>query len=169
MEFQARSFELFDKQWALLTAGTEGNFNTMTIGWGGLGTLWGKPVATVYVKPIRYTHRFMEENEYFTVSFYPANCRRALSVCGSLSGRDGDKIGVAGLHPRFLGRAVTFLEAEKTLVLRKLYRQDLDLNAIPADVKSRYYVGEPPHTFYVGEVVEILRHPELVEGAPHYK
>ena len=71
MNFNADSFDIFDKEWALLTAGTRQRCNTMTISWGGLGTLWNKPVATVYVKPVRYTHEFMEQSDYFTISFYP--------------------------------------------------------------------------------------------------
>ena len=58
----------------------------MTISWGGLGTLWGKPVATVYVRESRYTHEFMDREDYFTVSFYPESCRRTLGVLGSKSG-----------------------------------------------------------------------------------
>ena len=43
-----------DQEWAVLTAGEKEKFNAMTISWGGLGTIWNKPVVTVYVKPIRY-------------------------------------------------------------------------------------------------------------------
>ena len=60
MEFTMDIFKQFDKKWALLTAGTENRFNTMTISWGGLGTIWNKPVATVYVRESRYTHGFMD-------------------------------------------------------------------------------------------------------------
>ena len=62
-EFWKTSFEIFDRDWALLTAGEKGGFNSMTVSWGGLGTLWNKPVATVYVKPVRHTHGFMEQSE----------------------------------------------------------------------------------------------------------
>lgn len=48
----------------------------MTISWGGLGTLWNKPVVTIYVKPIRYTYEFMENNEFFTISFYDETYKR---------------------------------------------------------------------------------------------
>ena len=47
MEFTTDIFSRFNEKWALLTAGTGEDFNGMTISWGGLGTLWGKPVATV--------------------------------------------------------------------------------------------------------------------------
>ena len=60
MEFTTDVLSVFDKKWALLTAGDKEKFNTMTVSWGGLGTIWGKPVATVYVRKSRYTHEFME-------------------------------------------------------------------------------------------------------------
>lgn len=156
MDFHVDSFDIFDKGWALLTAGNSGHYNAMTISWGGLGTLWGKPVATVYVKPVRYTHEFMDESEYFTVSFYPEDCRRALELLGSLSGRDGGKIEKAGLTPRALDSAVTFQEAKATLVCKKIYRQDMDTAQMPAEVISSYYADEAAHTMYIGEVVDII-------------
>lgn len=108
MHLEADVFRKFDKQWALVTAGTPEHYNTMTISWGGLGTLWRRPVATVYVKKNRYTFEFMEQNDYFTVSFYPEAQRRALSLLGSTSGRDGDKVAAAGLTPEFLPQGITF-------------------------------------------------------------
>ena len=90
MEFQTEIFSQFDKKWALLTAGDKENFNTMTISWGGLGTLWGRPVATTYVRTSRYTHDYMDQNDYFTVSFYPEEYKPVLGVLGSKSGRDMD-------------------------------------------------------------------------------
>lgn len=156
MNFNVDCFKIFEQTWALLTAGTVGHYNTMTIGWGGLGTLWRKPVATVYVKPVRYTHEFMEENDFFTVSFYPETYRRALGILGTLSGRDGDKVAQAGLTPRILTNAVTFCEAKATLLCKKIYRQNLDVAAMPEDVVATFYKTEAAHTMYIGEVVEIL-------------
>lgn len=71
MKLTTDIFSQFDQVWALVTAGTPDNFNTMTISWGGLGTIWGKPVATVYIRTSRYTHEFVDANDYFTISFYP--------------------------------------------------------------------------------------------------
>ncbi len=151
-------FDLFYKDWALVTAGTPEHCNTMTIGWGGLGTLWNKPVCTVYVKPCRYTHQFLEESQYFTVSFFPEQHRDALRLLGRKSGRDGDKIGESGLTVQPLEEGtVTFAEAEVTLVCRKIYRQDLDPAAMPPEVVQKYYTEEAPHTMFVGEVVRVIR------------
>lgn len=157
MELNANIFEQFDKKWALLTAGTEGSFNTMTISWGGLGTLWSRPVATVYVKPCRYTYEFMERNDYFTVSFFPEDYKKGLGLLGSKSGRDGDKLALTSLHAKPLENGMGFAEAELTLVCKKLYFQDLDASRIPEDALDRYYKTEAPHRMYIGEVVDIIK------------
>lgn len=157
MTFTADILKLFDEKWALVTAGTKEDFNTMTISWGGMGTLWSRPVATVYVKPVRYTHEFMEKNEYFTVSFFDEKYKKALGLLGSRSGRDGDKVAESGLTPKAVSDlAVGFEEAERTLICRKVLSQDLDINAIPDFAKETYYKTEAPHTMYVGEIIEIL-------------
>ena len=150
-------FKSFGTDWALLTAGGPDNFNTMTISWGGLGTLWNKSVATVYVRPCRHTYRYMEENEYFTVSFYPDAYKGNLRTLGTLSGRDTDKVAQTGLTPVPAGESVTFAQAHTTLVCRKLYAQDMDPAAIPQDIMALMYGGETPHRTYIGEVIEIIR------------
>ncbi len=152
--FDVDAFKVFGEEWALVTAGVEGDFNTMTVSWGGLGTLWGRPAATVYVKKNRYTHGFMERNELFTVSFFPPEYKKALSYLGSHSGREGDKVAAAGLTPVYLDGAVTFAQAKATLVCRKMYAHDFDLSAVPEEVAGTYYEDEPPHTLYIGEVIK---------------
>ena len=110
--------------------------------------------ALVYVKPCRYTHDFMEENDYFTVSFFPEKYRGDLSILGSKSGRDGDKVALTSLTPEAGEHWVTFREAEQVLVCRKIYRQDLDLSAIPEWAAKAHYRTEAPHTMYIGEVID---------------
>ena len=149
-------FSKFDKQWALLCAGTKEKHNTMTVSWGGMGTLWGRPVVTVYVRPTRYTFGFLNESEYFTLSFYPEEYKKALALMGSRSGRDIDKDAASGLTVKDLGRAVTYAEAETTLICRKIYYQDMAESNIPADIlRENYQPGEVPHRMFIGEVVEI--------------
>lgn len=156
MNFTTDIFEQFDKKWALLTAGTKDKFNTMTISWGGLGTLWGKPVITAYVRQSRYTHEFMDNNDYFTVSFYPEDYKKTLGVLGSKSGRDMDKIHDSGLVAKEYAGTVTFEEAELTLVCKKLFKQTLDVNSMPEDVRKQFYEGQSDHDMFIGEVVEII-------------
>ena len=156
MKFTTDILSVFDKKWALLTAGDSDNFNAMTISWGGLGTIWGRPVATVYVRTSRYTHDFMDANEFFTVSFYPEECKRILGVLGSKSGRDMDKMKESGLTPVQAGESMSFKEAEVTLVCRKLYKQQLNVANMPENVAKAMYEGQAPHDMYIGEIVEII-------------
>ena len=156
MEFNTNIFDQYDKKWALLTAGDKDKFNTMTISWGGLGTLWNKPVATVYVRTSRYTNEFMKDNDYFTVSFYPEECKKVLGVLGSKSGRDMDKIHESGLTPKEVENGVTFAEAEVTLVCKKMICQRLDPANMTPEIAKQFYENEALHDMYVGEVVAIL-------------
>lgn len=145
-----------DQEWALLTAGKKDNFNTMTISWGGLGTLWNKPVATVYVKPIRHTYKFMESNEYFTLSFYDEEYKKDLSILGAKSGKDLDKIALTKLTPEFLKNSISFAEANLTIVCKKIYFQDLDIKNVQQKEVDRFYKIDPIHRMYIGEVVDII-------------
>ncbi|MDO4501107.1 MAG: flavin reductase [Erysipelotrichaceae bacterium] len=149
-------FEQFNKDWALVTAGDIDSFNTMTISWGTLGTIWNKDVCIVFVKPCRYTHEFMEKNDYFTVSFFEEEYKETLGLLGRISGRDYDKTKEANLSPIAYDKAVGFKEAKTTLVLKKIYSQNLDKINMPEDVVNKYYLSEEEHTMYIGEVVEII-------------
>ncbi len=156
MTFNTDIFSQFDKKWALLTAGDKDSFNTMTISWGGMGTLWGKPVVTTYVRTTRYTHEFMDKGDYFTISFYPEDYKQILGVMGSKSGRDIDKMNYEGLTAVEAGDTVTFKEAELTLVCKKLFRQNLSVENIPEDIVKTFYNGDAEHDMYIAEVVDII-------------
>ena len=154
-ELELKVFEAFAKDWALVTAGSMDDFNTMTIGWGAMGTLWGKSAVTVYVKPVRYTHEYLDANEYFTVCFFPKEYKKDLSLLGSRSGRDGDKVAETALTPVAVEGSVGFEQASLTILCKKIYRQEMDTAAMPEDVVQRNYEVEVPHTMYIGEVVKI--------------
>ena len=157
MEFNSEVFSHFDKKWALLSAGPKDDHNTMTISWGSMGTLWHKPAVTVYVRPTRFTHKFMNEYEYFTVSFFPEDKRDALNTMGTITGRHKtDKDALAGLTVKDLGNAVTYEEAEITFLCRKIYSADMRTMHMPEDVVKEFYTPGEPHTLYIGEVIEII-------------
>ncbi len=150
------AFAEFGSNWALVAAGTMADHNAMTVSWGGVGCLWGKHVATVYIRPNRHTYRYFEANEYFTVSFYPEACKQALGIMGSKSGRDCDKDAEAGLTPVPCGETVTYREARRTLLCRKLFAQDMNAENFTPEVIRRFYGSEPAHKMYIGEIIEIL-------------
>ena len=78
-------FNRIDKQWMLISATDGEHTNTMTASWGGIGWLWNKPVAFIFIRPERYTHQFVEKSEYVTLSFLPEEYRKALQICGTVS------------------------------------------------------------------------------------
>ena len=53
-ELSGNFVKMISEDWALLTAGENDCFNTMTVSWGGIGELWGKDVCFVFVRPQRY-------------------------------------------------------------------------------------------------------------------
>ncbi|MBD5133771.1 MAG: flavin reductase family protein [Clostridiales bacterium] len=150
-------FAAVGDQWMLITAGTKERCNTMTASWGGLGVLWGAPMATAYIRPQRYTKRFVDENEYFTLSFFGQEYRPQLNLCGTKSGRDVDKVKECGFTvAEGAGGAPYFEQAELVLVCRKRMAMPMDAAAMPEDVKEKWYKGDY-HTMYWGEVVEALK------------
>ena len=156
MNFNTDIFTQFDKKWALLTAGNKDSFNTMTVSWGGMGTLWSKPVVTAYVRTSRYTHEFLDKEEYFTLSFYPEDYKPILVEMGSKSGRDIDKMNYKGLTAKEVGDTVTFAEAEVTFVCKKLFKQELSVDNMSKDIVDAFYTGDAAHDMYIGEVVEVI-------------
>lgn len=150
-------FSMIGEQWMLITAGGKDNCNTMTASWGGLGVLWNKPVATCYVRPQRHTRAFLDENEYFTLTFFGEEYRPQLQLCGSKSGRDVDKVEACGFTVlEGEGGAAYFNQAQLTLVCRKRFVQRMDEACIPEDIKASVYPNEDYHYIYIGEIVEAL-------------
>ena len=150
-------FSLIGEQWALLSAGDQGSFNTMTVSWAGMGFLWKKPVTMIYVRPQRYTYEFTEKSDYYTLTFFaPGEQREALTLCGTKSGRDMDKFAASGLTPAFAGCGAPYAaEGELVLVCRKLYAQDLEERCfLNREVMETCYPLKDYHRMYVGEVIE---------------
>ena len=155
-EIKGNPFDMIGKDWMLITAGKADSLNTMTASWGGLGVLWNAPVSYCFVRPTRYTYEFLERESYYTLSFLEPGCRRALQLCGRMSGRDGDKIAEAGLTVRTDEAAPYFEEAVLTLVCRKMAVQDIDPAGFIDPTIAGHYDNDY-HRVYVGEIVKVLR------------
>jgi flavin reductase (DIM6/NTAB) family NADH-FMN oxidoreductase RutF len=171
-DFQGSPSERIGQGWMLITAGDgrpEGDWNTMTASWGGLGTLWGREVAFMFIRPSRRTFEFANDNELFTLSFFDEAYRGALNFIGSKSGRDYDKAAETGLSPLVFdgiakGRAaIGFTEAESIIVCRKLYTHDFDPKKfLDAPLIEKAYNGRDYHRMYIGEILTVL-----AKAAPH--
>ena len=156
-ELSFNPFEKIGKQWMLLTGGNKDKFNTMTASWGQLGVLWNKNVLTCYVRPSRYTYGFIEDNECYTASFLGEEYRKALSFCGSHSGRDCNKAEETGLTPAEIDGCMTFAESELVLVCRKLYSYDLNESGFLTDdgIPEKFFGTDPYHRAYIAEIVGV--------------
>ena len=114
-------FDRIGKEWMLLTACAENEkgetvVNTMTASWGGMGILWGKRVAFLFVRPQRFTNHLIEKSACMSISFLDESYRAALRLCGTVSGADGDKFAKAGLTPLFENGVPVIAEATLNLI-----------------------------------------------------
>lgn len=148
-------FSKLNKQWALVTAGTEKAYNTMTVSWGFFGFIWNKPVFNTVIRHSRYTFGFMEKENYYTVSFFGEEYRDALKFCGAKSGRDFDKAKETGLTPNFSKEAPFFEEAELILVCKKIYTGDIKPECFVGIDPKELYADNDYHKAFIGEIIGI--------------
>ena len=158
-EIEGNPIHLFADDWFELAAGKKDDMNLMTIAWGSLGELWGKPVVTVYVSTSRYTYEFMEKNDYFTITHFPESMRQQLQYLGTASGRDEDKVKGAGLTTEFteLGNPI-FAESDLAIECRKIYAEQFQADLLPLEQRQWYEErGLGIHVAYYGEIVNVWR------------
>ncbi len=160
-EFAGKFHAIWNDGWFLLTAGnfTESKFNTMTVSWGSMGTMWNKPFVQVVVRPTRYTLGFMESSPDFSLCAFPnqSQYRKSLSLLGSVSGRDGDKIKASSLTPcksSTIG-SPSFVEANLVIECRKIYEDVFNPQGfIDPSIEKEYQLGDY-HRVFFGEIVSI--------------
>jgi len=157
-EFSEGSVRLIADDWMLVAAGNYANkFNMMTANWGGLGWLWNKPVAFIFVRPQRYTFEFTERENYFTLTFFEEKYRHILNTMGSKSGRDMDKMNNSGLTPfETENKSIAFKEARIILECKKLYASKLEESKFTDNsVADKVYPKKDFHMMYIGEILNI--------------
>ena len=165
MAFEKTTYEQVTKinsdklmnDWMLITAGDEKGFNTMLASWGGIGVIWGGPVAFIFVRESRYTKKFIDENERFSLTFFTDEYKDGLSLCGTVSGRDRDKVNEAGLTPVYDSGTTYFSQASIVFTCKKLSATLIDTNDIlDKSIIERFYGDNDRHIMYVGKIEEIL-------------
>ncbi|MCK5808912.1 flavin reductase [bacterium] len=150
-------FDIFSKEWGLLTVGSAESYNTMTIAWGQFGFMWNKNVITVVVRPQRYTFEFIEKHPRFTVSFFGDKMRDALKLCGSKSGRDINKIAEAGLTPRVSEEGIFFEEASLVFCAETIYKSRSEYESFTnKNIPDEIYPKRDYHHWYTGEITTVL-------------
>lgn len=173
-ELKINPMTMFGDDWALAGAGTkESGYNAMTIAWGHLGVIWDRPTekgkmiiptAEVYLRPQRYTKEFFDREEYFTISTFSKEYKKALGYMGFHSGRDEDKIAEAGLTPMFLENTFAFEEAELILVCKKIYHAPIvESGFVEKQIIADNYPAKDFHEMYVGEITKVMIRDEILD------
>jgi flavin reductase (DIM6/NTAB) family NADH-FMN oxidoreductase RutF len=166
--FLAHPFKLWETDWLLLASGdfASGNYNCMTIGWGSVGIMWGRPFIQVVVRPHRYTYQFIERYPTFTVCAFPKSYRPALNILGTKSGRDGDKISEAGLTTQAstIVASPSFAEAELVFECEKIFWSDFDPSHFLDPGIDRNYPKKDYHRSYFGEIVSLRGIEKYTQG-----
>jgi len=140
---------------AFLTTSIDGTINTMTIAWGSVGFMWGKPVFMAMVRPSRFTYERIEKSKEFTVSIPFKDMSKALGICGSKSGRDTDKFTAANLTTVPGKKIATPVIADCGLhyECKVVYTQEMKDEALAKDLQEKWYENGNYHTLFFGEIL----------------
>jgi len=151
---------------ALITTRVDDKVNSMVIGWGAVGVNWGKPMFMAFVRESRFTREMLDENPEFTINVpVGAPDKNILRVCGSMSGRDVDKVSEAKLtltRPEKIS-VPGIKEFPLTLECRVVYSQKQDPSLLEDEIIERFYPRNifgtetgpswDAHITYYGEIV----------------
>ena len=155
-QYVVETNKLMRKEGILLVAeGKDQKPNTMTIGWGFLGTMWRKPVFVVAVRHSRHTLRLMEESDSFTVCLPAKGMSEALEVCGTKSGRDIDKFekfGYTAEHGKMVD-APYIKECPVHFECKIIYKDDIAPGVLPKELEADVYPNKNMHMLYYGEII----------------
>ena len=149
---------LADPGCLLASQGRDETMNAMTIGWGTIGIIWGRPVFVVLVRPSRHTWTLLEENGDFTVNVPPPELRKAVHFCGSKSRRNHDKFAETGLTP-IAGLHVNAPIIEECVIhyeCRTIHKNQVVPDALAKAVVKDCYLSGDFHTLYYGHILGVL-------------
>lgn len=159
-DIQENPIKLFGDDWAVVAAGTKDNFNELTVSWGALGDAWwdNMPIAIIFVSATRYTHKYLEENDTFSINVFPPAYRKALAYIGSHSGKYENKAAATGLNVEFSQEGTPlFTDARLIIECKKIYSHDLDPTKFSETLIGNYaqkkFQGVVPHTVFFGKIV----------------
>ena len=141
---------------AALDAG--GRPNTMAIGWGTIGVIWGKPIYVCLVRPSRYTYGCIEATGDFTVNLPYPEQKQAVMLCGTKSGREVDKFPACGFTPLDTGvvRSPGIAECGLTFACRVVHYNDVQPGQMAPEILSGAYPSGDFHRCYFGEILRTL-------------
>lgn len=141
----------------LVSTDKEGKSNVMAIGWGLIGIFWAKPVFLVAVRPSRYTFKFIEDSNEFTVNVPKDGMDDVVEYCGTVSGRQHDKFKECKLTLKKAKkvRVPVIKECKIHYECKVIHKVKVNPELIPTSVKLIYYPMDDYHKLYFGEILEV--------------
>ncbi len=139
----------------LTSRSPDGRANSMTIGWGLIGSVWGLPIWTVLVRPSRYTYELIDQTGDFTISVPGPGMDKACQICGSSSGRHRDKLAQAGLKA-VPSRKVLSPVIDGCVIqyeCQVLHKSDLEPGTLVQSIRAGSYPNGDFHRTYWGQIV----------------
>lgn len=153
-------FSKIGKGWMLVTAGDQEKANALTASWGGLGVLWGKNVAFIFIRDSRYTKEFIDSHDFFSLNFFDEKYRNDLKYFGAVSGRQENKFQVSGMNVNYEGDVPFVDEANLVLICQKMAATVLSNETfLDMEIAQKWYSGadlDNYHTMYIGEITQVL-------------
>ena len=140
---------------AFLTTKDGDKVNSMTIAWGNIGFIWGKPVFMAMVRPQRYTYEIIEKSNEFTVTIPYEELKNAIGFLGSKSGRDMDKLAelnIKTINGEKINTPVLDVEGMH-FECKVVYKTTMTAENLNVDINRSKYPGKDYHTLYFGEIV----------------
>ena len=148
--------ELLSTEYSLVGAKADGKANALAAAWAQIGYLWNRPVATVYIRPGRYTREFIDNSGIFVISFIHDH-EDEVWYMGKHSGRDEDKAANAGLHPIEIDGIPTFEEAHTVISCKVIYKQQISPSFIKnQQIIDAHYQTKDLSFQYIGEIENIF-------------
>lgn len=152
------AIKLIGEDWGVIATKVDGKINAMTISWGGLGVMWGQPVAFVFIRPQRFTKTLIDKCNKFTLSFFGKDKKKVLSYLGSASGANEDKIVKSGLETVDDGDFVYFKENELVLECCNLFAQNIkEESFIDYSPIEKWYPQKDFHCMYIAKIEKALK------------
>jgi len=155
-EFFPKVVEIMGSHGLLLGAyDAAGKPNLMTIGWGTIGIVWGKPIWVVLVRPSRYTYGCIERQGCFTVNVPTRAMAEACALCGSRSGRDTDKFAACRLTAEKATTVNAPAVAQCPIVYecRVVHTNDVLPPRLAEEIRAGAYPGGDFHRVFWGEIL----------------
>ena len=151
-------FHLIGSQWMAVTTEKDGHANAMTASWGGLGVIWGKNTATIYVRDSRFTKEYLDATDTFSLAFFDESYKKDLGYLGKVSGRDEDKLAKLGYHVSHDNNTPYIEEADLVLICRKLSATRITADQfLDPEIEGTWYADHDMHTMYIAEIIDVLK------------